>query len=326
MSLVENIKIQGYHRLRQMQENFINLRGSDLYELNRIYQARISQPYVVPTPGYLARPNTALAIGATATNDIRFQLTLPFTPVGLPIAQQKDWILDAPNYDQLQLTLAYSDVNSVFTGQTGATAVYTAFGLATGSPRVRVYARFVMMGAGRGIGYVPGRPWRYFQENLSGDIINGAIGSNQYNIPRGNRVRGILLKTGVKSTTTTTGQNAYNTLSNAIFVNLRVYQGINRQIRYWVDMYGLQSDVTYYYMVVPDVGYGLVDFAPDGSQSEVLNTSGLIAGPTGDTLLYFSADVTGAANQGSLFLIEELRGLARQVSATSTAAATTTTS
>lgn len=312
MGYLERVHVGGFHRLRQQREDFIDVRGADLYELGKIYMAQISGPFIQPQPGFNARPASALALGASLANDIRMQVYLPFTPVGLPIGQQKDWLLDAPNYDQLQLTLYVGDMNSVFSGQTSQPTL-TAIGSTTGNPIIRVSAQYTMFGASRGAGYVPGRVWRYFAENVAGNIVNGATQSREYNVPRGNRVRSILIKTGVKYSGVTAGNNAYSTLSNAIFANIKFFQGLNRQIRFWADYFMLQSDATFTYGVTPDPGYGIIDFANQGSQSEVLNTTGLIAGPTGDTDVYVAADITGAAGQADLFLLEELRGLPRNV-------------
>jgi len=312
MSYLERVHVGGYHRLRQQREDFIDVRGADLWELTKIYAAQISGPFTQPAPAFQSRPASALALGASLANDIRVQFMLPFTPIGLPIGQQKDWFLDAPNYDQLQLTLYISDMLSLFSGQTTQPTL-SAFGSTTGNPVVRVSAQYAMFGASRGAGYVPGRVWRYFAENVAGNIVNGATQSREYNVPRGNRIRGILIKTGVKATTTSAGNNAYATLSNAIFNNIKFFQGLNRQIRFWADFFLFQSDLTFAYGITPDPGYAICDFANMGTQSEVLNTTGLIAGPTGDTDVYIAADITGGTGQADLFLVEELRGLPRNV-------------
>jgi len=321
MSIMERIHVGGYHRLRGAREEFIDIRGADLWQLTKLYAASVSNPYTTPKPGFGSTPASALNLSASAVNDIRIQFLLPFTPIGLPITQQKSWLLDAPNYDQLQLTIYNADALSVFTGQT-TQPTFAAFGSTTGNPIVRVSGQYTMFGASRGSGYVPGRVWRYFYENVaSTNLVTGGTGLREYNVPRGNRIRCILIKTGVKATTTAASNNAYSTLSNTIWSNVKFMLGLNKQIRFWADFYSLQFDCTDSYGVTPDVGFGLIDFANQGTQSEVLNTVGLIAGPTGDTDVYLQTDIAGASGQADMALYEELRGLPRNVAVVASATA-----
>jgi hypothetical protein len=315
-SLIELITVSGFHRVRSVNEPFINLRGAELYNLIRIMSGQI--PYVVPNSQGAPVFTVSLATGANATNDIRFGLMLPFTPMRIPLNTQTGWLLDAPNYDQLKLQVSYSDDNSVFTyGATHGASAYSAFGGATGSPRVRVEGQFALLNQSAS-GFIPARTWRYFQENTTGDITgSGTItGSRQYNIPRGNKVRAVLLKTGVKGTTVTAGFNAYNTLSDSIFSNIKVQRGLNKTIRFYSDYLKIQNETAHSYGVFPRSGYALIDFAQRGRLEEALDTVGMVAGPSGDTDLFVQADVAGAANQGALFLIEELRGIPRRLGAT----------
>ncbi len=313
-SLIELITVSGFHRVRSANEPFINIRGADLYNLIRIMSGQI--PYVVPNSAGAPTFTVSLSTTASANNDIRFMLMLPFTPMRLPLNSQTGWLLDAPNYDQLKLQVSYSDDNSVFTYGTRGAPTFTAFGSASGSPRLRVAGQFALLNQSA-LGFIPARTWRYFQENTSGDITgSGTItGSRQYNIPRGNRVRAILLKTGVKGTAVTAGFNAYNTLSDTIFTNIKVQRGLNKTIRFFPDYYHIQQETAHSYGVFPRSGYALIDFAQRGRLEEALDTVGMVAGPSGDTDLFIQADVAGAANQGALFLIEELRGIPRKLGA-----------
>lgn len=310
-SLIEQINVSGYHRVRGQNEPFIQMRGSDLYNLIRIMSGQI--PFVAPFSQGAPVFTISLATGANLTNDIRFGLFLPFIPMRIPLPSQSDWLLDAPNYDRLQLQVSFSDDKSVFSGQTTA-STFSAFASATGNPRIRVEGQFALLNQSA-FGFVPGRVWRYFQENTSGDITgSGTItGSRQYNIPRGNKIRNILMKTGVKATTVTAGFNAYNTLSDTIFTNIKVQRGLNKSVRFYPDYLKIQQETALSYGVYPRSGYALIDFAQHGSLMEALDTVGLVAGPSGDTDLYVQADVAGAANQGALFLVEELRGIARRL-------------
>ena len=158
-SIIENVRVEGYHRIRNQRERFIDARMSDLRELNRIYSAN---------PPYTSLTGAQLVLTANSTNDIRFIVDIPFTPQNLPIHQQLGYLLDAPNYDQLQLTLQYADDRSVFTGGTAGTI--SGFG-GTGNPRVRGSGLFALAGPNKFSGYEPARTWRWFQEVVSGDIV-----------------------------------------------------------------------------------------------------------------------------------------------------------
>jgi hypothetical protein len=292
-SLFESIEVEGYHRIRAAREQFINIRGADLRELNRAYLNH--------TP--ISTPAT-LATGAAATNDIRFYMELPFVPYNMPARQWEGFLLDAPNYDVLKLTIRFSDDASVFTRATAGT--FSAFGSATGNPRIRVVGMFAQQGPQQFRGFVPARVWRSFREVTSGDIVNGATQSRLFDIPRGHRIRSILLKTGVRATVTA-GNNAYLTLSDTILTNLDVFRGINRVNRNYFSMFDLKENTGMRYGLNPNTGYGLIDWAPNGVDMEVLDTRGLVAGPTGDVDVFIRADIAGAVSQGAVAVFEEWR-------------------
>lgn len=165
-----------------------------------------------------------------------------------------------------------------------------------------------MAGRSRFSGFVPGRMYLWVPTELtSGDITGGANNSRMFNIPRGYLIRSILLKTGVKATTVSGGNNAYSTLSNTILTNVKVFQGANKLIRWWPTIFGLQEEAGVKYGGSTDTGYGLIDFAMNGDYTESLNTVASVAGATGDVDTFVQADIAGASNQGALALYEELR-------------------
>lgn len=292
-SLLESIEVEGYHRIRAAREQFINVRGADLRELNRAYLNHTP----ISTPA-------ALSMVAGATNDIRFYIELPFIPYNLPARMWEGFLLDAPNYDVLKLSIRFSDDASVFTRTTAG--VFSAFGSATGNPRIRVVGMFAQQGPAQFRGFVPARVWRSFREVTSGDIVNGATQSRLFDIPRGYRVRSILMKSGVRATVTA-GNNAYLTLSDTILTNIDVFRGLNRINRNYFSMFDLKEDTGKRYGLNPNVGFGLIDWSVNGVDMEVLDTRGLVAGPTGDVDVFLRADITGAANQGAVALFEEWR-------------------
>lgn len=296
-SLIDTVQVQGFHRLRGQQEQFINARGADLRELALIYTSRA--PF----------NQNSLSNGANATNDIRFFIPVFFPPMGVSLAQQVDYLLDAPNYDSLKLNLVYSDDQSVFTYGTRGAPAFSSFGSGAGNPRIRVSGIFAQAGQSQFANFVPARVWRYFAEDTSGDITASTTAARMINIPKGYRMRSMLLKTGVKSTAVAAGMNAYNTLSNTILANLKIMRGLNKQVRFYADQFAAREDCAMAYSISPDTGFQLIDFAQHGSWHEALDLTGLAAGPSGDTDTYIQADTTGAANQGLMALWEELRGL-----------------
>lgn len=305
-ALIDRVQVQGFHRLRNRDEKFIDVRGADLREWCRVYG------------GFVPQTTGALTTGATASNDFRFFIYLPFTPLQVPKQHLCDYLLDAPNYDNLQLTIRFADDKSVFSGQTGTTASFTAYGSASGKPIIAVTAEYAMR-SDKFKGLIPARPWLYQQEVTAGDIVNGGVTQSRLlSVPRGNFIRSILLKTGVKATGLSAGQNAYSTLSDDILTNIIFQRGTNTQIRKYRDFYVLQNEIMMAFKVQAKVaGYALLDFVRAGDLSEVFNATGLIAGPTGDVDTAILADVASGAvsNQAMLALFQEIKGQTANVGA-----------
>jgi hypothetical protein len=302
-SLLELIEVEGYHRIRGNREKFISVRGADLRELNCIMTNHI--PYL-DVGGVFGAP---LALGPGAPNDVRFIVEIPFVPLQMHWRSQLNYLLDAPNYEQLQLTIRWSDEFSIFNGVGGVNA-FSMYGGAGGNPIIHVEGIFAQSGANRFAGYVPSRVFRYFSEVRAGDIIGGGANLRLYNFPKGYFIRNLLFKTGVLSATATAGNNVYTTLSDVILNNIRVYRGTNKLNRLFVNMFTLKEDVcgmNGYAVRQPLQGYGMIDWAPHGLDAEVLDTRGLVAGPTGDVDLFLASDIVAGAAQGAMFLVEEWR-------------------
>jgi hypothetical protein len=250
-----------------------------------------------------------LSVAADATNDIDFVIPVPFVPLQMPLAEQINWLLDAPNYNNLQLTVQWADENSVFSGQ-GAAMGFTAYGSATGNPQLYV-SRLIALDSNKFAGFIPARVWRTYQEIRSGNIVSGGNQLRLFQIPTGNRIRSMLLKSGVLSTSTSQGNTAYASLSNTVFQNLYAYRGTNKLFRRWNFFTDIQEDVQEAYgdPNTTTAGYALMEFAPSGNLQEVFDATGLVVGGQGDIDCFTQADIVGAANQGAVQLVEELRGL-----------------
>lgn len=295
-AILERLTIQGYHRIRARNEKFFDLRGADAKYISDFF-----------TLGNVSSLPASFSFAASATNDFRINIVVPFVPLGIPGAEAMSYLLDTPNYDQLQLILQWGDPASMFGAGTAPTL--TAFGSATGAPQCYVNGRFALAGANKFASMVPGRVFRYFVE-VSGSIpTTTQTGQYVQQIPRGNIMRGIWAKTGVKSTTVTGGNNAYASLTDTALANLKVMRGTNYPIRFYPHQQdiGLENTLKRGFPYRP--GYAFMDFAANGFLAESLNARGLQAGGTAQTDLYIQADVTGAANQAFLFAWEEIQAL-----------------
>ena len=292
--IIERVTVEGYHRIRRQQEKFIDLRGAELEQLQRYYQ-----------PSAMVKTPTSISVTPNATNDIVLQLVIPFTPLRMPVTVAAGYLLDAPNYESLKLTIQYGDFRSVVVpGSTAAT--WSAFGSASGSPELRVYGAFALQQS-RFAGIVPGRVYRYFQEITGSPVTTTATGVRVWDIPRGFDVRGILLKSGVKATNTTAGNNTFASLTD-FMTDMRVNLGLGKYIRRFLDGNSNYMDVAQSYNLAGRVtGVNLIDFAQYANLGEVLNTRPLISGPTGNVDLYLQADVAGNANQAVVAVLEEIR-------------------
>lgn len=293
-AILERIQVEGFHKIRRNQERFIDMRGADLELLQRLY-----------LPSNLVKTPTSISVAASANNDIVCQILVPFIPLRMPPAVQTGFLLDSPNYDSLKLNVQFGDFKSVVVpGATDATM--TAYGSGFGVPEVRVYGLFAMQ-SNLFARFVPGRLFRYSQEITGSIPTTTANDVRLLDLPRGFDIRTVALKTGTKATNTTAGNNSYATLTEFLD-DIRINQGLGKYIRRVLNNDALYADLGMGYNLPARItGLGVFDFAPNGMPSEVLSTRRLIQGPTGNTDLYLSANVTGAANQAVNVLLEEWR-------------------
>jgi hypothetical protein len=301
-TLIDTIIIQGTDIIKGQKIPIINARGSSL-----------AQVFKIQTNSALdSTPAGGLSIAPGATNDIRFYIDIPFVPLNMPLHQQVDWLFDATNYSALQLLIQVADDQNVFTyGGVRGLPTFSAFGSNTGSPQIQVLGIYTMFGPNMGEGFKPGRVYRYFSEDTSNDLLTtqARVQLQNGNLPRGRQIRSVLQKTGTKSTAVAPGNTSFATLSNAMLQNLFLYRGNNKTIRQYIDQFHLRHVNNMRYSNFPNTGYGLWDFAPNGTIHESLDLRNAIAGATGDILTYFQADVTTlGANSAIEWMWEELDG------------------
>jgi hypothetical protein len=319
-ALLDTIKVQGTHRVRGKQEQFINVRGPDMREWVGIYQGKFpdAQLNVNGTLKEAAQLNLTgglsnyylsnlLSLTASQYNDISFAVEIPFTPLGVGAGQIIDFLLDAPNYDNLVLQLQGADDQNVFTYTTRGAPTFTAYGSGSGSPQVRVYGVFAKAGLSAFSGFVPARVFRWFDEKTGSLLTTTATGQRINNINRGNKIRSLLFKTGTKATAVAAGDNSYATLIDTIMAaNIQFMQGTNKQIRFWQNFRHMRQATSRMYGIDYDAGYALLDFAKHGTIRESLNLRAAVVGASGDVDTYLQSDITGAANQAELAMYEEL--------------------
>jgi hypothetical protein len=293
-AIIERVTVEGYHRIRRQQEKVIDMRGADL---------ELEQRFYLPTrPIYT--PST-ISVTANADNDILLQLFVPFVPLRMNPVQQAGFLLDAPNYESLKLTVQWADFKNLVVPGTNA-PTWSAYGSASGSPTLRVYGNFAQ-NAARFSGFVPGRIFRWFQEVTGSPVVTTANGVRLLDIPRGFEHRKVFLKTGTKATGASAGNNAFATLSDFL-TDIRFNVGLGKYIRRWLDGPACYADlVTSYNLPSRIAGINIIDFASNGDLKEALNTRPWIAGPEGNVDVYLSGDVSGASNQALVAAFEEIR-------------------
>jgi hypothetical protein len=295
-AIINGLTVEGYHRPRAQTEKFVDLPGADAYLLGKFY-----------AEGPLPELPTSWSFSGSATNDFEFHVVVPFVPAKMSPLEQLNYVLDAPNYETLKLTVYWADTASMFGSYTTAPTL-SAFGSASGSPECQVHGIFALGGANRFAGVVPGKVWRYFNRITDSRVTTSATSVRLAELPKGYHIRNISLKTGVLRTGTSAGNVAYNTYSDFL-TEIKIMRGLNYAIRYAKlpsvvrAVFAIQRDV------VTPVGWTIFDFAHSGLLGESLSTRDMIAGPSGTVDFFLQADVTGASNQALTVLIEEVRQL-----------------
>ncbi len=313
-SIINRVVVEGYHRIRNANETIIDLRGPDLHHLLKYY---------VGTEVF-DQSTTPLGIVLANTNDICFSLQIPFVPLMIPSNVAAGYLLDAPNYDQLRLRVFLGDLQNLFTTGVGSTETVGPYlGNAALPARIRVSGYFAHAGAGLFKGFVPGRVWRYFSEVLGATMTTTANGVRLFNVPKGNRLRAVMLKSGVKAVTTA-GNDAFITVGDFILNTVRFNRGLNKPIRTYNDFLSGHGEQVYMKRmqqgafrgaaaapatIYPtQTGHLLMDWCPKGHLNDILDLRGQVAGATGDVDTYIDANVVGVAGQAAVAVWEELRG------------------
>lgn len=305
LNLMDTIILRGTDKQLGKKVDIINVHGSSIRELARVQAGQQAAP-----PGLVP---AAPATGPGGVTDYRVYWPIPLTGLNLPVHQQVDHLFDAVNWDALTLILQQADDQSVYTyGAARGLPTFSAFGSATGNPQITILFQYAMGGGKMFEGFKPARIYRYFSTDTSADVQ--ATGTKQLlqnmMIPRGRKIRSVLLKTGtINPNIVAAGNTVFNTLSNALLTNLLWQRGTNRPVRIYNDQFDFQEMTRDKIGAVPGTGYNLLDFAPNGNIKEVLDLTGAISGPTGDILTQLQSDVTTLGSTSAVEAMwEEIEG------------------
>ncbi len=293
--LIEQFTLQGTYRPTGQQDTIIQLRGNDLKYRSDYY-----------TLNNFTQLPAVFNFAANATNDFRLNILVPFAPLGIPLSESGSYLLDVPNYDKLQVMIQWGDANSVFAAN-GSTVTFSSYGSNAGVPTAYISGRWALAGPSKFAKFTPGRVFSYFREVTGSVPTTSTTTARIDTINRGNVITKIGLKTGVKSTNVTGGNNAYASLADTIVSNWRIMRGTNNAIRYYAHQQDISRENTLKRGFPEVVGKAVIDFAQNGYLAEALNTRGLQAGADSFTDLYVQGDVVGAANQSFVLTYDEIR-------------------
>ncbi len=295
-SILENARIFGQHRFRNETTEVVNMRGADCFtKFGTIYRSR--------TP----LNSGALGLG-TGNKDVQIFYPIIFPPQQVPYVQQAGYLLDAPNYEWLEMDLLFGDQTSHFNPGGTSTHTWTAFGSATGAPIVRVHRLVPTLGDERA-GLVTGLCRHYYDENISTDLTSGGNKRRLFTIQPGNAFRAFILKTGHKFSAPTLGLNPFDTLSDSILTNLRFMEN-RAALREYLNFVASREYLSEQYEITVPTGFGGFEFAEYGDVRLSYDTAKhLLAQQKGQKIdSFIESDVAGAAGQALVTLIEEIVG------------------
>jgi len=290
-AILDRIHIYGQHRHRNEQTEIVDLRGATAYtKFGTIYRSRTPQ-------------STGLAGVGIGDKDVRFFIPVIFPPQKVSILQQAGYLLDAPNYEWIQMDLHMGDGTSMYDPAGTTTFAFTQFGGASGSPQIRIL-RMIPNLRGERVGFISGLVRHYFRELIGSDLTTTATGVRLYDVRPGNRYRAFLLKAGVKMTEATATLNPFATLSDAILSQLHFKRNDVTHRHFQTFNIGRELLSEQYDSPVP-VGYAAFEFADYGDIRQWFDTSRF---KKDNVEAWIEADVAGAANQALEVIVEEIVG------------------
>lgn len=286
-AIVQEMRMSGKNLKRGTSDNnFCMIRGADLKELRNIYS------------GVSIFDNSDTLAVATGTYHLDFYLIYDFPPPKLRVEEQIGYLFDMPNWSDFSLYLQFGDANNLF-NPAGTTT------FAWANQNIELMGRYAQE-PGKFAGFGVGLRYLNYWENTTAQLTANGAKVNLQQLDNKGKIRALLLKTGVVSQTTTGGNVAYASLSNAILSNLRIIEVPNQLFREYDYFNDIKAENSFNYRRSPATGYALIDLVSDGLPFEVISPSKIATGEAKSTNFYLQADVAGAANQGLVVAQESL--------------------
>ena len=290
-NLIDRVRVYGKHRFRRSDDTIIDLSGVNLAQLELVYTR------VAPVT------SGSLSTSASATQDISFAVFIPFTPMAVSPIEVRNHLLDAPNYDTLYCKIDTGAYGSVFSGHSTA-GTFSAFGSASGDGVINVMGIYASEPSTNFSGFIPGYLSRYSKDSIAGVMNTTNSKSRILDVPKGSRLRGLLLKTGTLQTGLGT-LRAFASLSDDLLTNIVLNRGTNRRVWDSPNFQMARSLAKITKGVSPETGYLLMDWVNTGDMSQSFSTNDMVAGATGEVDFYLEAQVAGASNQIAELIVEE---------------------
>lgn len=307
-TFIERVTVEG-SLLGRGNVQVIDLSGRQLWQYVRSIMGNV---------GYLNTDDLVVDAGAVATYDIRIGYLIPFVAFG-SVDMERATLLPGNMFSNpLTLRVRRGGAESIAINAATSTQTFTAFGSATGNPRVEVSRVIIKEGLGQ-----PQRAPLLCQKlrqgpfTLTTNLTDGLIGR----LSTGKLIGRIHFQAGTAETDT--GQNGeLASGSYALVTRYRIKQNENvirnvrgrdqgyvgaflRGLNFYGDaeltLQGPQAQ-TGGFIRGERPGETLFDFCPDGNLDDSLNT--VLWAQQGQSLLV-NGDVAGAANQQLEVITEE---------------------
>lgn len=280
-SIIERIRVEGQHN-RLGQRDFYNLRGATAYAYANVYGGGRNLSVT-------SSPALANAIG---NYDIRAHYLIWFPPEQIPLSQQIAHAIRGDDWKTLNMHISFGDRTSLFNAATG-TVAFTAFGSATGAPRLSVHMIRPLLGNARDA-IRPALVRRQFQELTTvftqTNLTDGFIAKLEV----GKKYRSALIKAGVRATAAppSAGVNVFVSLSDDIVARPKIALD-GKNIRDAISNYVMKEFYAYAFRASLPAGYTLLDFVDGGDIRTIFPAQGLGV----SNRFELRGDVVVAANQ-----------------------------
>ncbi len=292
-NILSRVRVYGEHNKGTREP--LNLHGATLYQV--IARENVRNPRI---------DNGGLA-NAVGNYDVRILLTIPLVPTGVPVTQQARYMIHGDDWKALTLAITHGDRGSIFDAATG-TVAFSGFG-GTGNPTCHVSLIRPNLGPLRNR-IRPAIYYRTFKDLttiLTASSLSDAL-ITSLNV--GKKLRGLVVKTGVKATVASPSDGAvYTSLSDGVIT--RAFLNLDgKRIRNPITTASLKEWYADRNQKSLPTGYFEFDFAEGGPQGGGdMRTSFPADGLTDKNNWELRGDVAVAANQQGEAVSEEVEGV-----------------